>query len=161
MGKGLTYAGILGTIYVATDENLQKEVSEILSAFSDTTEGITSGMNEINKAISGLSDPYRISFKLGSNQFSLVDIYTAFMNKVASVWNSGEAFKVIASMIMLVLGAILLVLSPLISIGLYIRKGIKDKSNWINGLRAFLLQVGIEAGAGIVFVMLFIRIISL
>lgn len=161
MGKMLSYGGVLGTLYVATDENMQRELNEMVSSITQTADGITTGMNTINKAIDDLSSPYRISFKLGDNQLSLNDICSYFANKVSSLWNSGEAFKVILSMLMVVLGVIALIISPIISTVLYIKNGIKERSNFINGLRMFLLQVGVEASVGIVSVLLFIKIISL
>lgn len=158
MGKALSYAGILGTIYVATDEKTQQEISKMMESFNKTTEGITEGMNKINKA---MDDLQRISFKLGENNFSLNDLYVGFSNKIASLWNSGEALKVVSSMIMLIIGVISLIISPIVSSVLYIKNGVKDKGNWLNGLRAFLLQIGIEASIGIAFVSLFTRIITL
>lgn len=161
MGKMLSYGGVLGTLYLATDENMQRELNEMVSSITRTADGITTGMNTINNAIDDLANPYRISFKLGGNQLSLKDVYIYFANKVNLLWNSGETLKVILAMLMIILGVIALIVSPVISTILYIKNGIKDRSNFINGLRIFLLQVGVEASVGIVAVLLFVKFISL
>ena len=111
MGKMLSYIGILGTIFVATDENMKKEISTMVSTLKKTSNGISNNMNIINKTINDLANSYRISFNLGENKFSFNDLYIYFSNKVSSVWNSGEVIKVVFSMIMFVLGVISLVVS--------------------------------------------------
>lgn len=158
MSKMLSYVGVLGSVYVATDENTKREFTKIWSEVNKTSEGISSGMSEINSFIDDLQ---RISFNLGGNQLSLNDLYVHFYDKVVTVWNSGEVFKVILSMIMLVVGLISLIVSPFISTILYIKNGIKNKENFVNYLRSFLLQVGAQASVGIIFAMLFIKFISL
>jgi len=160
MGNLVKYVGSLAALSAVTNEETQQEIFKALS-LDKMTNTITSGMGEINKAIDDIRGPVRISFNLGDNKFSLNDLYVYFSNKVATVWNSGGIFQTIISIILFVFGVVSLLALPLVTTIKYIVKGIKDKAEFRAGLRSFLMKVGVEASAGIILILFFVRIISL